>query len=206
MSMIAQLRGTLVEKGIERVVIDVGGVGYAAQVTLHTLAELPEAGREVTLRTHLQIREDAHVLYGFATEAERRAFELCITVSGIGPKLALALLSTLRPETLAQAIRAGDVARLGKTPGVGKRTAERLVVELKDRVDRLGVAPGGARVAEGGRAGTALPDTEATVASALVNLGYRGDAAERAAKEAHAQHAGQPIEVVLKEALRALTQ
>lgn len=205
MSMIAQLRGTLVEKGLDRVVIDVGGVGYAAQVTLNTLAELPEAGREVTLRTHLQIREDAHVLYGFATEAERRAFELCITVSGIGPKLALALLSTLRPESLAQAIRDGDVARLGKTPGVGKRTAERIVVELKDRVDRLGVAPGGARVVEG-RTASALPEVAATVASALVNLGYRGDAAERAAKEAHAQHAGQPIEVLLKEALRTLSQ
>src|SRR5262249_33141165 len=152
-------------------------------------------------------REDAHVLYGFASDGERRAFELCTSVSGIGPKLAIALLSTLRPESLADAVRAGDVARLAKTPGIGKRTAERIVVELKDRVDKLGAAraagPRPGATAAVGPARTA--GSAAMVASALVNLGYRGDEAERAAKEAAAGREGQPLEALLREALRALT-
>ena len=198
--MIAQLRGTLVEKSFERVVVDVGGVGYALIVSMQTLAELPDVGSLVTLRTHLTIREDAHLLYGFGSDDERRAFELCISVSGIGPKLAMSLLSSLRPEALADAVRSSDVTRLSKTPGVGKKTAERLVVELRDKVDKLGLARGG-QVTRARPAGA----VEATVASALVNLGYRAPEAERAAAEAAANHAGASLEIVLKEALRALT-
>ena len=204
--MISQLRGTLVEKTLDRVVLDVGGVGYALLVSLNTLAELPEAGRELTLKTYLQIREDAHVLYGFATDDERRAFELCLSVSGIGPKLAISLMSTMRPDALARAIREQDVARLSKTPGVGKRTAERIVVELKDRVDKLGFAPtaGGPRIVMPPNP-RGLTGQAQVVASALINLGYRTDEAERAAKEATAGREEQPIEALLKEALRALT-
>lgn len=204
--MIAHLRGTLVEKSLDRVVIECAGVGYGVIVSLNTLAELPQPGGEVTLRTHLSIREDAHVLYGFAGEAERRAFELCTSVSGIGPKLAIALLSTLRPEALADAVRAGDVARLSKTPGIGKRTAERIVVELKDRIDKAGLGTvAGSKIAATPTAPGRLTGSAATVAGALVNLGYRADEAERAAKEAVAAHEGAPLEALLKEALRALS-
>lgn len=204
--MIAHLRGVLVEKTIDHVIVECGGVGYGVIVSLGTLAELPEVGREVKLLTHLAVREDAHVLYGFAGEAERRAFELCTSVSGIGPKLAIAILSTFRPEALADAVRTGDVKRLSSAPGIGKRTAERIVVELKDRVDKagLGTQAGGRAVAIAG-GGARLDGIGAIVASALVNLGYRSDAAERAAREAAAGREGEPLEVLLKEALRALT-
>ena len=204
--MIAHVRGVLVEKSLDRVVVEAGGVGYSLAVSLNTLAALPQPGHEVTVKTYLQVREDAHVLFGFATDEERRAFELCMSVSGIGPKLALSLLSSLRPPELADAVRASDVARLSKTPGVGKRTAERIVVELKDRIDKMGFGTAGGRapLMVGGVTGR-LGGTAATVASALTNLGYRVDEAERAAKEATAGRETLPIEQLLKEALRALT-
>ena len=200
--MIAHVRGLLVDKSFDRVVVEAAGVGYQMLVSLQTLAELPAAGSEVLLRTYLQVREDAHVLFGFATEAEKRCFELCLSVSGIGPKLALALLSTLRPEELARAVSAGDVLRLSRTPGIGKKTAERLVVDLRDKVDKLGLARGGATVTLPGPAPTGLT---ASLISALTNLGYRPAEAERAAALALEQKAGAPLEVVLREALRQLT-
>jgi holliday junction DNA helicase RuvA len=169
-------------------------------VSMQTLAELPEVGQPVVLKTFLQVREDAHLLFGFATDEERRAFELCISVSGVGPKLALALLSAMRPEVLAEAVSSGDITRLQRTPGIGKKTAERVVVELRDRFEKLGlVRPGGAppRAKPTGMA--------ATVVSALVNLGYRAPEAERAAAEASKTHPDAPLEVLLKEALRTLT-
>jgi Holliday junction DNA helicase RuvA len=200
--MIAHLRGVIAEKSFDRVVVDVGGVGYLVTVSLQTLAELPAVGGEVTLRTYLQVREDAHLLFGFATEAERRAFELCLSVSGIGPKLAMAMLSSLRPEELAAAIAAGDVAKLSRTPGVGKKTAERVVVELRDKFEKLGLA----RAASGGeRERPRATGVAQAVASALVNLGYRPAEAERAAEEAAKGLGGAPLEVVLREALRNLT-
>ena len=204
--MIAHLRGTLAEKSFDRIVVDVGGVGYAAHVSMQTLAELPEPGREVMLRTYLQIREDAHVLFAFADEIERRAFELCISVSGIGPKLAIAILSALRPADLGESIRRGDVARLSKTPGIGKKTAERLVVELRDKVVKAGIlgSSGGGATAPG-HAPTAIEGVAVTVASALVNLGYRADAAERAANEVTKGREDAPLELLLREALRVLT-
>jgi len=200
--VITHLRGTLVDKTLDRVVVECGGVGYSVIVSLGTLAQMPAVGAEVTVLTYLQVREDAHVLYGFAHDSERRAFELCTSVSGIGPKLAVALLSTLRPEALAEAVRAGDVARLSKTPGIGKRTAERIVVELKDRLDKLG--PGPQPGAPPGPAGARLHGSAQVVAQALVNLGYKSDAAERAAREATAD-ADAPLEEQLKQALRLLT-
>jgi Holliday junction DNA helicase RuvA len=197
--MIAQLRGLLVEKTFDRVVIDVHGVGYAVIVSMQTLAELPPTGHEVTLKTHLQVREDAHLLFGFASDAERRAFELCISVSGIGPKLAMAMLSAMRPEVLAETVVAGDVARLVRTPGVGKKTAERVVVELRDKFDKLGLVRGTVEARE-------KPTGVAqVVASALVNLGYRLPEAERAASDAVKAAPAAPLEQLLKEALRALT-
>jgi Holliday junction DNA helicase RuvA len=201
--VIAHVRGLLAEKSFDRVVVDVGGVGYQLIVSLQTLAELPQPGAEVTLKTHLVVREDAHLLFGFAGDAERRAFELCISVSGIGPKLAMAILSGFRPEALAHAVSSGDVARLSKTPGVGKKTAERLVVELRDKFERVvaGAAPADPAAAARGKP-SALAQT---IASALVNLGYRPPEAERAAAEAIKGRESEPLELLVKEALKALT-
>lgn len=195
--MIARLRGTLVDKGLDTVVLDVGGVAYEVSVSLQTLQALPPVGQEATLRTYLQVREDALQLYGFADEEERRAFLLCISVSGVGPRLALAVLSGLDPEGLAQAVQRGDVARLTRLPGIGKKTAERLVVELRDRF-------GPPRGRGGAPAGALSTGPGAEVVAALQNLGYRPQEAERAAQQALAQEPGAPLEVLLRTALRAL--
>ena len=182
--MIAQLRGVLVEKGLDHVVLDVNGVGYLVAISLQTLQALPAQGQEVQLKTYLQVREDALQLFGFATEDERRAFELCISVSGVGPKLALATLSGLDPAALAATIGAGDVARLTKIPGIGKKTAERLVLELRDKL------------------ATALPAVKASaghgnadVLNALLALGYND-------REATAALRGLPPDLPLADAIR----
>ncbi len=205
--MIAQLKGPLVEKGLDAVVVDVGGVGFAVSISLNTLAALPQVGQPVRLYTYLQVREDALQLYGFATPEERRAFELCIAVSGIGPKIALAVLSGLDPRGLAKVITDGDSNRLKRVPGIGPKTAERLVLELRDKVARLGVAPepGAARSEartpprSGGGGGL-----ESDVAMALGNLGYKPAEADRAAATALAEDPGAPVEAVLRRALRLL--
>ena len=196
--MIAHVRGLLVDKSFDRVVVEAAGVGYQMLVSLQTLAELPAAGSEVLLRTYLQVRDDAHVLFGFATEAEKRCFELCLSVSGIGPKLALALLSTLRPEELARAVSAGDVLRLSRTPGVGKKTAERLVLELKDKVQGL------AATEEAAPAGPAASAQEDLV-SALVHLGYSRPEAERGVLRALEEDGTGRFEELLRRSLRILS-
>lgn len=203
--MIAHLRGVLVEKSLDLVVVDVGGVGYQVTVSMQTLAELPAVGSEVRLKTHLQVREDAHVLFGFAGDLERQVFELCISVSGIGPKLAMAILSALRPEALAEAVLQRDLVKLSRTPGIGKKTAERLVVELRDKFEKLGLGRGGASTTA---AAPRPSGVTATVVSALTNLGYRATEAERAADEAVKRlgaASGVSLETIVKEALRVLT-
>lgn len=205
--MIAQLKGTLADKGLDAVVVDVGGVGYAVSISLNTLAVLPAVGQPVGLYTYLQVREDALQLYGFATPEERRAFELCIAVSGIGPKIALAVLSGLDARGLAKVITDGDVHRLKRVPGIGPKTAERLVLELRDKVGRIGANPeagaarGEARAASRAGAGGGLA---ADVAIALGNLGYKPAEADRAAEAALAEDPAAPIEAVLRRALRLL--
>jgi Holliday junction DNA helicase RuvA len=199
--MIAQLRGTLVDKGIDSVVLDVGGVGFRVSVSLNTLATLPTVGNTAHLYTHLAVRinaEDVLLHVGFATVEERTAFDLCTSVQGIGPKLALSILSTLEPHQLAAAVRAGDHARLTRIPGIGKKTAERLVLELRDK---FGEATTGATATTMKRAG----GTQAVV-SALTNLGYKPGEAERAADEAGKAHPGAPVEQLLKAALRLLAE
>lgn len=194
--MIGMLRGTLAEKGLDRVLLDVGGVGYEVAISMTTLQALPQAGHEVTLRTYLHVREDALQLFGFYSDEERRAFELCISVSGIGPKLALATLSGMDPGTLADAVRRGDVTRLCRIPGIGKKTAERMVLELRDKF--------------GAPATTATPQSKMggaqAVSSALVNLGYKPAAAERAAAEAGKAHPGAAVAELVKAALRILAE
>ena len=164
--MIAHLSGLLVEKHLQRLIVDVGGVGYDVLVPLSTMYAIGDPGAKVALRIHTHVREDALQLFGFATPLEQQLFERLISVSGIGPKLGLSVLSGIEPEELMRAIRASDVARLTRIPGVGRKTAERLVLELKDRLPQTDVvSPDVPFVAPG-------DDVRDDLLSALVNLGY----------------------------------
>src|SRR5436305_1782367 len=174
--MIGQLRGRLAEKRPNQVIVDVGGVGYLVQVPLSTYAALGELHSEVSLLIHTHVREDALVLYGFVSSREKHFFELLLTASGVGPSLALKILSGMSVEELVPAIRAGDLVRLTKIPGVGRKTAERIVVELKDKLESVAIiADSAAKAAPASPAGI-----EADVISALVNLGYESRVAEKA--------------------------
>ena len=199
--MIAHLRGRILEKHPNRVVVDVNGVGYDVCVPLSTFYGLADAGGEIALRVHTHVREDQLALYGFATALEQDLFERLIGVSGIGPRLALAVLSGIEPLDLIRAIERSDVARLTAIPGVGKKTSERIVLELKDRLPR---APAAAEVAAG-----AAPEPSALrddVLSALVNLGYHRPLAEKAVAAAITRTAGGGFESTLKQALRELAR
>ena len=199
--MIAYLRGRILEKHPNRLIVDVSGVGYDVFVPLSTFYGLGEPGAELTLRIHTHVREDALTLYGFATVLEQDLFERLIGVSGIGPKLALAVLSGMEPPELVRAIERGDVARLTSIPGVGKKTSERIVLELKDRLPRVPAAAieAGVRPAGG-------PDLRDDVLSALVNLGYHRPLAEKAVDAAIKITAGGGFEPTLKQALRELSK
>lgn len=194
--MIARLEGVLAEKSPEAVVLDVNGVGYELRVPLSTFFGLPDEGKVVRLRVHTHVREDAFLLFGFGTELERAVFRLLLGASGVGPKLALAILSGLPVERLVPALRAGDLAALVGIPGVGKKTAERIVVELRDRVGAIEAA------AEPTRA--PRDDVSASAESALVNLGYPRAHAEKAVRRALEALPESPgLESLIKEALRA---
>lgn len=178
-SVIAHIRGTIVAKTPSSVVVECAGVGYELAISVTTYTELAEAGREARLHVHTHVREDALLLFGFADAMEKRLFEKLLTISGIGPKLAITVLSGIAAERLVGAIRAGDHATLTKIPGIGKKTAERVVLELKDKLDDMaGFVP-------------ASPDTPPSlgalaedVLSALVNLGYPRPAAQKAVEAA----------------------
>ena len=197
--MIAHLRGRLLEKQPNRVVVDVNGVGYDVHVPLSTFYEMAEPGSDVSLRIHTHVREDALNLYGFATRLELQIFERLIGVSGIGPKLALAVLSGIEPNELVSAIRTANVARLTGIPGIGKKTAERIGLELKDKM--ASVLPADTTVA------APTDDTEALrtdLLSALMNLGYHRPLAERAVSAALKKAGGESFEASLRLALREL--
>jgi Holliday junction DNA helicase RuvA len=204
--MITRVRGRLIERELDRVTIEVGGVGLDIAVSAQTRSKLPELEQEVTLYTYLAVREDALALYGFRSVEERQAFLLCLSVQQVGPKLAMSILSSVDADGLASMVRSGDHARLRKIPGVGQKTAERLVLELKDKMDRLGVGLGGknapAVIAKPG----ALSGPPATVAVALVNLGYKLVEAERAAKDAAKAAPSESVELLLTRALRILAE
>jgi holliday junction DNA helicase RuvA len=200
--VIAQLRGRLLEKHPNRVIVDVNGVGYDVFVPLSTFYVLGDAGADVTLRTHTHVREDALALYGFATLLEQELFERLIGVSGIGPKVALAVLSGIEPLELIRAIERGDVARLTAIPGVGRKTSDRIVLELKDRLPRPQVAA----VALGGDNGGGVPEVRDDVLSALVNLGYHRPLAEKAVASAVDTVPDGGFERTLKQALRELAK
>lgn len=192
--MIARLVGRLALKSTEALIIDVHGVGYRVMVSLNAFAALPEQGAEVELAIHTHLRENALELFGFVSADERALFAALITVSGIGPRMALNILSGVPAADLRDALAAGNVARLVAVPGVGKRTAERLVVELQDRVQKLSIAAP--------RDAAAAADIEAV--SALVNLGYRQPEAERAVRAVTAAGAKGLAEVI-RRALQKLS-
>ena len=196
--MIGQLRGRLAEKRPNQVLIDIGGVGYLVQVPLSTYATLGELHAEVTLLIHTHVREDALVLYGFVSSREKHLFELLISASGVGPSLALKILSGMTAEELVPAIRGADLVRLTKIPGVGRKTAERIVVELKDKLETVAL-----EVAKPPAASPA--GVEADVVSALVNLGYDGRAAESAVAETKRESNAAGFENLLRLALQALS-
>jgi len=183
--MIGRLRGELVHKHPPQLLIDVGGVGYEVEAPMSTFYSLPDAGAKVTLLTHLAIRDDAHVLYGFAREAEREMFRALLKVNGVGAKMALAILSGMSTEEFAACVQAADAAALTRLPGVGKKTAERLIVEMRDRLDKLGAMPGvSLPSAPAAAQPVESPTTEAV--SALVALGYKPADAERMIRKVEA--------------------
>jgi len=195
--MIGQLRGSLADKRPNQVLVDVGGVGYLVAVPLSTYAALGDLHTEVTLLIHTHVREDALSLYGFLTSREKHFFELLLSASGVGPSLALKILSGMNVDELVPAIRTGDVARLTRIPGVGRKTAERMVVELKDKLEAVAVEEKPAAASPAG--------IEADVLSALMNLGYDGRAAESAVREAKREAGANNFEKLLKASLQTLT-
>src|ERR1700693_1250834 len=196
--MIAQLRGTLGDKRPNQVLVDVGGVGYLVHMPLSTFYALGDLHSNVTLLIHTQVREDAISLYGFLSAREKHLFELLISASGVGRVLALKILSGMSVDDLVPAVRSGDLARLTRIPGVGRKTAERMIVELRDQLAAVG-NPRDARqpVTTSGAAGD--------VVSALLNLGYDQNAAEQAVERAGKNGASETFETLLRSALQQLT-
>ncbi|MFK0345026.1 MULTISPECIES: Holliday junction branch migration protein RuvA [unclassified Pseudomonas] len=179
--MIGRLRGTLAEKQPPHLIIDVNGVGYELEVPMTTLYRLPKVGEPVTVHTHLVVREDAHLLYGFAEKRERELFRELIRLNGVGPKLALALMSGLEVDELVRCVQAQDTSALVRVPGVGKKTAERLLVELKDRFKAWETSPAMfALVSDGPLPVASASTAEADAVSALVSLGYKPQEASKA--------------------------
>ena len=201
--MIGRIRGTLIEKLPGRVVVDVGGVGYDVHIPLSTFYELPEDGGQLDLLIHTHVREDALQLYGFGSALEKNLFEKLITVSGIGPKLAITILSGSAPEELVGALSDGRLERLTRIPGVGRKIAERLILELRDKMIALQV--GAVRAAARHAAGDTVRDD---LVSALVNLGYRKSDAEASADQALAEEpeGDRRLENALRRALRSLSR
>jgi holliday junction DNA helicase RuvA len=191
--VIAHLRGKLAQKDPARVIVDVNGVGYEVFVPLTTFSVLPDTGAEVSIDVHTHVREDLIALYGFSTRRERTIFEKLMTISGIGPKLAVTILSGGSVEDLVTAIKRGDLARLTAIPGVGKKTAERIVLELKDKLQDFAEA-------------TARSSVEMDVLSALENLGYNRAIAEAAIGRATNGDGSAPFDVLFKRSLQILTK
>jgi Holliday junction DNA helicase RuvA len=195
--MIAQLRGTLADKRPNQVLVDVGGVGYLVHIPVSTFYALGDLHSNVTLLIHTQVREDAIALYGFLSSREKHLFELLISASGVGPVLALKILSGMSVDDLVPAVRAGDLVRLTRIPGVGRKTAERMVVELRDKLAAI-ETPATARQP------VATSGTSADVVSALLNLGYEQHAAEQAVERAK-DGSPESFEALLRATLQQLS-
>ncbi|HEY0720808.1 MAG TPA: Holliday junction branch migration protein RuvA [Gammaproteobacteria bacterium] len=197
--MIGRLHGILITKQPPQLLIDVQGVGYEVEAPMSTFYQLPATGATITLHTHMVVREDAHLLFGFATERERRLFRTLIKVNGVGPKLALTILSGISTDDLVRCLQENDSAALVRLPGVGKKTAERLIVEMRDRLDDLqsdGVLP----VAMAAPISPAARDEERDALSALVALGYKPQEASRLISGV--ESAGLSSEEIIRAALK----
>lgn len=193
--MIGRLKGTLLRKEPPALLVDVGGVGYELEAPMTTFYDLPAAGESVTLYTHQVVREDAHLLYGFVHEDQRRLFRELLKVTGIGPRIAMAVLSGMSAHELALAVAGEDIARLSRVPGIGRKTAERLVLELRDKIT---VPTDPARSAAGG--GPTDPAGEAV--SALIALGYKPNEAARVVRTV--QVSGASAEDIIRQALKSM--
>ncbi|KPK10035.1 MAG: ATP-dependent DNA helicase RuvA [Acidithiobacillales bacterium SG8_45] len=196
--MIGRLSGKLLHKEPPALLVDVNGVGYELEAPMTTFYDLPATGETVTLHTHLVVREDAHLLYGFSSEAQRRLFRSLLKVSGVGPRVALAILSGLTTQEFIQCIVGEDVARITRVPGIGRKTAERLIVEMRDKVD---TEEGGARFMPqaAGTAPQLNPTGEAV--SALMALGYKPNEATRLVRAVEAD--GMDTEEIIRQALKS---
>jgi len=196
--MIAHLRGILLEKHPNQVIVEAGGVGYDVLIPVSTFSALPDAGSEVRLRIHTHVREDALSLFGFFTAEEKSIFEKLISVSGIGPSLAVKVLSGMGTADLIPAIRNGSVEQLVRIPGVGRKTAERMVLELKDKLEGIGITtPAG----QAEKPASALSTLDQDVLSALLNLGCQRAAAEAAVRKAKADGAPAEFEPLFRKSL-----
>jgi Holliday junction DNA helicase RuvA len=196
--MIAQLRGTLADKRPNQVLVDVGGVGYLVHIPVSTFYALGDLHSNVTLLIHTQVREDAISLYGFLSSREKHLFELLISASGVGPVLALKILSGMSVDDLVPAVRSGDLVRLTRIPGVGRKTAERMVVELRDKLAAM-------ETPETARQSAATTGTATDVVSALLNLGYEQHAAEQAVERAGKNGTPESFEALLRATLQQLS-
>ncbi len=194
--MFAHLRGILLEKHPNQAIVEAGGVGYDVVIAVSTFSKLPEPGAEVRLRIHTHVREDALALYGFLSQDEKNLFEKLISVSGIGPKLAVTVLSGFDAPSLISAIRKSEVEKLVRIPGIGKKTAERIVLELRDKLPAASGEDAGSSAREG-----ALGSVEQDVLSALLNLGCARPAAEAAVRKAKADGAATDFEPLFRKAL-----
>jgi holliday junction DNA helicase RuvA len=197
-SMIAHLRGKLLAKHPNQAIVETGGVGYDVTISVPTFSDLPGVGSEVSLHIHTHVREDLIALYGFLRPAEKHLFEKLITVSGIGPKLAITILSGMAADEMVGAIRGNDVARLTRIPGIGKKTAERMVLELRDKLPAAGPATAPAV--------PAMNAIEEDVLSALLNLGYQRAAAEKALATATKNGKAGSFDARFRDALAALSK
>src|ERR1700731_1400575 len=196
--MIAHLRGKLLAKHPNQAVVETAGVGYDVTISVPTYSDLPAVGAEIALYIHTHVREDLLALYGFLLPAEKLLFEKLITVSGIGPKLAITILSGMPADEMVRAIRGNDIARLTRIPGIGKKTAERMVLELRDKLPEVGPAVTPSI--------PAMNATEEDVLSALLNLGYQRPAAEKALAVVAKNGKGGPFDAMFRDALTALSK
>lgn len=204
--MIAHLKGKLIHKQPSRVIIDVGGVGYEVSIPLSTFYDVGELGSEVSLRVHTHVREDAIQLFGFRTAGEKDLFLKLTSVSGVGPRLAITMLSGMSAAELVPAIRSNDLARLTSIPGVGRKTAERVVVELRDKVAPVPLERGEAAEGLVSQPHPADAGVRDDTVAALLSLGYHKSMAERAVAAALSEEGEKTIEAVLKRSLRRLSR
>lgn len=201
--MIGRLLGTLVDKQAPDILIDVNGVGYEVQLPLTSFYELPEVGQQATVFTHFVVREDAQLLYGFNSKQERSLFRLLIKANGVGPKLALTILSGLTAEQFVQCVQHDDVTTLVKLPGVGKKTAERLLIEMRDRIKELNMAPAELTAPQNVGASPLIANNGMDDAiAALISLGYSAQQANKAVKAVYKD--GDDSEVVIRNALKSM--